>query len=134
MSANGDQLASLLNPIMGTTPAIRRTCALICRACPAYARIQVGWCNEEMGESQTKRIEKEEARLEELIRRLVHQLPQGDVNGESRTISVSFGGDPRGYSVKLWALPQGAEPESGARSAVWNTWGGAESGLGVPGS
>lgn len=56
-------------------------------------------------------IEKREARVEARMRAIL--APFG--------IVPTFGGDPRGYTVKL-KLPSGA----------YNTWGGSEEGFGVP--
>lgn len=57
------------------------------------------------------RIEKREAQIERRITEIAAELG----------LTVDFGGDPRGYTVKLH-LPNGA----------YNTWGGKESGYGVP--
>ena len=55
--------------------------------------------------------EKREKQIERRIAELAEQIG----------VKAYFGGDPRGYTVKLH-LPSGA----------YNTWGGAESGYGVP--
>lgn len=57
-------------------------------------------------------IEKREAQIEKRMRAILAPFP---------AFAVTFGGDPRGYTVKL-KLPSGA----------YNTWGGSEDGFGVP--
>jgi hypothetical protein len=57
------------------------------------------------------------AAVEARIRALVSSLPT--VNGQP--IRVRFGGDPRGYTVKL-TMPDGR----------YDTWGGPAEGIGVP--
>lgn len=57
-----------------------------------------------------KRIEKQEARIENLIRDIC----------TAYTLPVTFGGDPRGFTVKLHFS-----------SGRFNSWGGREEGYGV---
>lgn len=73
----------------------------------AHGRIQVNRCNRELTDREEKRDDRIEAKITELL------TPYG--------IKPDFGGDPRGYTVKLH-LP----------TKRYNTWGGAESGWGVP--
>lgn len=75
-----------------------------------YATIQERWCNEEMSDRTTAALEAKEGRIEQRIRKLLR--PYG--------ITVTFGGDPRGFTVKLH-LPSGK----------YNSWGGRESGFGI---
>ena len=76
---------------------------------PIYGRIQETACNR----SLTTEEARTEVRTEESIRGIAKELGCG----------VQFGGDPRGYTVKLM-FPDGH----------FNTWGGKESGFGVCGS
>lgn len=75
-----------------------------------YARIQERWACEEMSDKTTAALEAKEQRIEQRITSLLK--PYG--------ITVTFGGDPRGYTVKL-SLPSGK----------YNSWGGKESGFGI---
>jgi hypothetical protein len=75
------------------------------RAARAYGRLQELACSRELTGREVAR----EARLEREIRALVSPL------------AVTFGGDPRGFTVKV-VLPSGRS----------NTWG--NDGWGVPGS
>lgn len=88
-----------------------RVAGLLMRHAKTHGRIQERWCSEEMSESLTRRVERREKQIEALITR----------HAESLGCKVHFDGDPRGYTVKLF-LPTGD----------WNTWGGKESGYGVP--
>ena len=91
-------------------------CSLIARNAATYGRIQEAWCSVEMSPQQTSGTERREKNLERRISELVEQLPT--VKGEQ--ITVKFGGDPRGYTVKL-IMPDHR----------YNSWGGAEDGIGV---
>jgi hypothetical protein len=64
-----------------------------------------------MIDAHQARIEKRQAQIEKRIAAICDQLG----------IRPDFGGDPRGYTVKVH-LPTGAS----------NTWGGREDGYGVP--
>lgn len=92
----GDELAAKL-PDIGTTTAIRETCALIHRHAVTYSRIQEAWCNDEMPNGATARLEARETQLERRITALVDSLPESD----DGPFSVMFEGDPRGYTVKI---------------------------------
>lgn len=59
----------------------------------AYAKIQERWCSEEMDEPTRLRTETREAQLEARIREWAAQ--HDEITG------VIFGGDPRGYTVRL---------------------------------
>ena len=75
-----------------------------------YATIQERWCSEEMSDRTTAALEAKEQRIEARITSLLQ--PHG--------ITVKFGGDPRGFTVKLH-LPSGRS----------NSWGGPEEGFGI---
>ena len=68
-------------------------------------------CNEEMSDRETARVDAKEANTE----------ARAQAVAESLGFKAIFSGDPRGYVFKV-ILP----------SAAYNTWGGAESGWGVP--
>jgi hypothetical protein len=107
----GWRLAHKLNPAIGTTSAIAETCSLIARHARTHGHIQETWCSVEMSDRQTARLEKREAQLEARITRLVEDLPETDEG----PITVLFGGDPRGYTVKL-VMP-------GTLSRLHDDWG-----------
>lgn len=65
----------------------------------------------EIIEAFEKRIEKRQEQIEKRIKAICEKIG----------CRVETGGDPRGYTIKVF-LPNGA----------YNTWGGAESGWGVP--
>lgn len=73
----------------------------------AHGKLQEKACNSELSDREKAR----EAKIEQEIANLLH--PSG--------IKAKFGGDPRGYTVKL-ILP----------NKRYNTWGGEEDGWGVP--
>jgi hypothetical protein len=93
----GRELADKLHPAIGWTSDITRTCSLIARHARTHGHIQEAWCSVEMSDRQTERLEKREAQLEARITDLVAQLPETDEG----PITVLFGGDPRGHTVKL---------------------------------
>lgn len=101
----GWEIAWKMNPAIGTTPNIVETCSLIHRQARTYARIQERWCNEEMSDRTTARLEEREAQIEARIRALVESLPHADPpdsgNGNGGSWGVKFGGDPRGSTVKI---------------------------------
>ena len=98
ITAKGRELATLLNPSMGTTHAILVTCSLICRHATTIARLAEVDCNKGLTPSQIR----QDKRAEELIRSLVMDLPHVD----GQPIRVEFQGDPRGATVKL-IMPDG---------------------------
>lgn len=113
----GDKLAMKLNPAIGTTLEIRKTCALIHRQAATYDLIQERWCNDDMGDKARARLEAKESRIEARITELVGDLPHTDEG----PIEIKFGGDPRGYTVKL-VMP-------GSLEKLHNDWG--REGIGV---
>ena len=98
---------------------------LLLRHAKSHGNIAVAQCNgpgdyvnhipypeaEKIYERHEAWCEKREAQLEARMSKLA----------ESIGLRIAFGGDPRGYTVKLF-LPSG----------TYNTWGGKESGYGVP--
>ncbi len=104
VTAKGRELASRLNPFIGTTWAIEETASLLARHGTTYNRIQEMLCSVEMSDRQTARIEKQEADIEARIMSLVQDLPTPD-DGPWRVV---FQGDPRGWTVRLVA-PDGRE-------------------------
>lgn len=101
-TAPGDCLAWKLNPALGTTLAIRRTCATLVALARRYDRIQERWCNEDMSDGTRAALERTEARLEDRIRDTVGRLPHTDHG----PIGAAFDGDPRGSTVKLVMPPE----------------------------
>ena len=85
-----------------------------------YGRIQVSRCNDDPSDKPAgweERRDSKETQLEDDMRQIIAEdFPKGFA-------ILEFGGDPRGYTVKL-KRPDGR----------YNTWGGAESGWGVEGS
>lgn len=101
----GTSLADAILPVIGRTHAIMETCSLIARHAKTYARIQEMWCSVEMSDKETAYWELREQQLERRITELVDDLPHTD----DGPWDVSFEGDPRGYTVKLFC------PEPSAR-------------------
>lgn len=93
ITKRGNELASQLNPYLGTTEAIRETCSKIARLATTHARLQETACNRSLTRYECQREEQVETR----IRDHVANLPGTD-NGP---ITVKFSGDPRGFTVKL---------------------------------
>lgn len=102
ITQRGRTLAAKLNPMMGTTDEIERTCSLIARHARTYNRMQEIWCSVEMDERQEARLTRRETALERRLADLVGQLPETD----DGALRVAFSGDPRGHCVKL-TLPTG---------------------------
>lgn len=111
--------------LSGLTYSVREGLArLLLRHAKTHGRLQeancngVGtWHNEDpksfarRQDRFEKQIEKKETQIEKRITEIAMALG----------FTVEFGGDPRGYTVKL-TLPSGA----------YNSWGGKECGYGVP--
>jgi chromosome condensin MukBEF MukE localization factor len=87
------------------------TARLLLRHAKTYDRIQEMWCSEEMSDRRRGALEKKETNLERRITELAERFGA----------KVKFGGDPRGFTVKLLL-----------KSGRWNSWGGASEGFGVP--
>lgn len=85
-------------------------CSVIARHARTHARLQERACSVEMTEKQAALHDKRDSQIEERIAALVAELP-ATKNGK---ITVRFGGDPRGFTVKL-VVPN-AERDG-------NTWG-----------
>jgi len=115
MSARAD-LIKLLKRYRGKrlVREVEGDVALLLIAASRYAKIQERWCSEEMSDATRAAVETQEKSLETKITALVQ--PYGP--------RVEYGGDPRGYTVKLHFAPiDGRKPS--------NTWGGEESGYGI---
>lgn len=76
-----------------------------------HHRIQERYCSEDMDDEVRLRVEQREERVEARMTQIAEKLG----------LLTRFDGDPRGFTVKLFA-PTGA---------VHNTWGGRESGYGI---
>jgi len=87
--------------------AVAELAGKLIRLAIEYDKIQTRACN---GESRPTDDDREKA-IEERARKLLDGLG----------IAVKFGGDPRGFTMRLTL-----------KSGLYNTWGGAEEGWGVP--
>jgi hypothetical protein len=72
--------------------ALETTCSLIARHATTYEHIQERWCNDEMSDRATKLLEQKEAQIEDRIRKLAERID----------CTVTFEGDPRSHTVRLW--------------------------------
>lgn len=91
-------------------PNVLRLGRLIMRHAATHGRLQEEKCGREWSAAD----ERKEDLIERRILDLYYELfPEGK--------GILFGGDPRGFTVKI-IFPSG----------VYNTWGGSESGYGVP--
>lgn len=132
VTMKGRELAGKLMPSMDITPAILKTCSLICKAATSYKRIQEAKCNGHPACSDPRlpietvtRLQAEheawcdrrEAQLERVLQRHVDSLPLVD----GLAVGLVFQGDPRGATVKL-RMPDGR----------YDDW--AREGICVPGS
>lgn len=123
-----EQFVAFLQKELSTFPpaVVEAAARLILRHAATHGRLATEACNghpaqssptmdaRELGKLQEKRdarIEREEKRIEARIAEICK--PFG--------IRPDFGGDPRGYTVKLHLA-----------NGKYNTWGGEESGYGVP--
>ena len=108
-----------------TTNEARRAAELLLRHATTHGNLAVQECNGHPAQGSNlpaAEINRLQARWDARIEKRAHQL-------EKRMLAilrpygfdVTFGGDPRGFTVKL-KLPSGAS----------NTWGGSEDGYGVP--
>lgn len=82
--------------------------ATLCRLAKRHYALSVALCN---GTVEQAEYDRRQAAIGQRINRVLERYPG---------TSAEFGGDPRGYTVKLH-LP----------SHVYNTWGGEESGWGI---
>lgn len=62
-----------------------------------YHHIQEGWCSTEYSEAMTHSLEREEKRIE---KRVTDIFKPYLTNG--KILKIEFGGDPRGYEIKLY--------------------------------
>lgn len=123
VTTKGKELAELLAPALPDSincfdGGYRWICSRICRLATTYGHLQETQCCRELTKAEERREETIMAKITELVR--LH-LPFVE--------RVSFEGDPRGYTIKL-IVP---DPRHPGRN-LYNTWGGSETGLGVPGS
>ena len=91
--------------------SLRQDANELMRLARRHGRLQERRCNEDLGMSG----ERADARLEARIEKLIEQPSMASIK------RVLFGGDPRGFTVKVFLT-----------SGDWNTWGGKENGWGVP--
>lgn len=82
------------------------TLSTIARHAATHLRYAVAECNRELTPAEVRKVERIEARIRQLVATLP-ETPKGP-------LTVKFGGDPRGYTVKI-VVP--GEPHAG------NTWG-----------
>lgn len=130
ITKKGRELSEKLLPSIGTQEL--EICSLLARHATSYARIQEGWCNghfmmgnpnisvqraNKMQERYEKWLDRRETHIENLLDCLVARLPL--VN--DKPITIKYGGDPRGATVKL-IMPDGRNDD----------WG--QEGICVPGS
>ncbi len=115
----GRELFDKLAPSIGVPFGAAGICSLVCRQAKLYCRIQEDWCSKEMTDQERCWTERKEFNIEFRIKKLISELPEVD----GKPIEVLFGGDPRGHTVKL-LMPDGR----------YDSWGGVEHGIGVPGS
>lgn len=115
----GRELALQLSPVIGTTRTIQTTCSLIARQATSHHRLQEQACNGyadasgNWSEVAEQRANQAEYVCEERIRELAGKLPEWqEDDGKQGPFGVTFGGDPRGCTVKLTG------PES-----VYDSWG-----------
>jgi hypothetical protein len=123
ITAKGRELASKLNPAIGTTAEIERTCSLIARHATTHTQLAEILVNGGTYGHETRnvpdsvrnaRIEWAEERTETIERRitgLVEDLPHTD----DGPFGVTFQGDPRGCTVKITA--------PGEWSSLYDGWG-----------
>lgn len=79
------------------------------------ARQHQNIAEKQCNESLTQADEMRERSIQAKIERVARVLFEGNI------LKIEFGGDPRGFTVKLHF-----------KSGVYNSWGGKESGYGIP--
>jgi hypothetical protein len=94
--------------------SVARAADDLCRLSRRHARLAEKTCNVAMGDAEQDAHQRAEDKTEERMNTALSCL---NIEGAA----LKFGGDPRGFTVKL-LLPSGE----------YNTWGGAEEGYGVP--
>jgi len=104
---NYDQERGKFIEIMRQEGMTQREAELILRHAATIERLAVARCNRELSEEE----ERKDERMEEIIKGIC----------KNHGIKANFNGDPRGYTTKLIL-----------KSGRYNTWGGQESGYGVP--
>ena len=131
VTENGRQLRLTLLQAGYRKPAnenmLQEVCSQICRAARTYALVQERECNghqtwdHKWDEVAAKADERKGARLEERMTSLIKQI-------DPRAKPV-FNGDPRGFTVNI-LVPKRRR----STQRYYNTMGGPERGIGVPGS
>ena len=104
ITKRGRELAVVLEPYIGIPDNAASNCSLLCWNAKRHHTAQEHVCSTEGYVDPSEAIE---ARVRELAGLL--------------GVRVTFGGDPRGYTVKLHV----------EGDKLYNTWGGAESGYGI---
>lgn len=112
ITKRGKELRRALGMRSPVFSELERICSLIARHATTHTRLQELSCNRELTPNEIRR----ETLLEKRITNLVKELS----NATGKSYFVKFGGDPRGYTVKLHT-PDGK----------YNTWGGVDEGFGV---
>lgn len=102
ITTGGRLLAGELARYVGTTYEIQATCSLIVRHAKTLRRYDEMLCGDgihsgEWVNDNYDKLHANSGRLENLITKLVGQLPETD----GGRIEAVFQGDPRGYIVKL---------------------------------
>jgi hypothetical protein len=97
VTKQGRELATKLNPFLGTTMEIEETCSLIARHAATYQAIQELWCNDHMSARRTAYVSKREEQIKRRIVALAESLHHTDEG----PIRARFSGDPRGWCVQL---------------------------------
>jgi hypothetical protein len=119
ITTGGRLLAGELACYVGTTHEIQATCSLIMRHAKTLRRYDEMLCGDgihsgEWVNDNYDRLHANSDRLENLITKLVGQLPETD---GGRIVAV-FQGDPRGYIVKL-EVPTGTTYNPTRTVGVW---------------
>lgn len=82
-----------------TDTTVQELCSLARRHAQTYSTIQETWCNVELNERQTDKLERREAALERRMTEILRQLYPWP--------NIEYRGDPRGHTVRI-TLPDGS--------------------------
>lgn len=123
ITAKGRELADKLNPAIGTTSEIARTCSLIARHATTHHGLQELICNggtysgeyDAPDDVRNRRLEWANAR-DEAIERRITELAESLPWTDDGPFGATFQGDPRGCTVLLTA----PEPWT----SLYDHWGG----------